>query len=207
MTVILNSKGEASLLHWLNDNQGVAGWISGMGAFAAAATALWIARWQNAQLVKRADHEGKTREAQRRSELALRRWLLALMLRPALSYVHARAVGTREGANKLREVQDRRSILPKKVDDRALIVLKIKLPDDLTDHLNEFFIFGPELGGGLGELVAHSRLLNGVIDAGLEFDRHPEGDELIKRADALLQVLSVVQPGIEAIIKERKPTH
>jgi hypothetical protein len=188
----------------MNANQGLAGWVSGVGAFAAAGAAVGVAWWQNKQRSLEIDRERQSQAAARQTELRLRQWLLALALRPALLYVQARIAGTRSGALALAEVQ--KKSWRSQIDERAWTALKIELPHDLLDHTADFAVFGSEIGGGLGELVAYARLLNQIIDAGKVFDRRPTPDELIKRADELLNVLAVVQPEIEKIAKADRPT-
>lgn len=185
----------------MEHNEWLAGWISGLGAFAAAAAAIWIARWQNRQRLLEIDRDRQFQAATRETELRLRRWLLGLALRPAVLYVKARVSATRSGALTLAQTPPGRQQL----NERGWTALKIELPQDLLDRIADFAVFGPEIGGGLGELVAYARQLNDLIDTRKVFGKRPQADELIRRADELLKVLSAVEPGIEKIVQAGPP--
>jgi hypothetical protein len=194
-----------SVLQWINTSSGLAGWVSGLGAFAAAGAAVWIARWQNKQRLLEIDRDRQIQAAARAAELRLKQWLLAVALRPALLYVKARVSGTRNGALKLCELQKKPS-WRNQTDERAWTALKIELPQDLLTRIVDFAVFGAEVGGGLGELVAYARLLNELIDAGKVFDQRPAPVELVRRADELFKVLSVIEAGIERIVQAGPPS-
>lgn len=201
--IVWGSLVDIVILGWMNRNGGVAGWASGLGAFAAAGTAIWIARWQNGQRPTEAEQRHQRQAAERDAYQRLRKWMLAVSLKLALAYVKARAAGCRSGAIELANIGDKRApAIFKQVDERAWVNLKIDLPQDLTENIGNLAIFGPQIGGGLGELVAYARRLNDWIESAKTFGKHPTPDQLITRADELLRIIDVVELGIRRIVQD-----